>query len=67
MNEVMLMSRIALSVLPVVVAIFQAGAAAGQITLTGSGQAYPNKPIRMVTTVLLPGLPLGIRVGFARI
>ncbi len=54
----MLMCRIALSVLPAVVAIFQAGVVAGQTTSTVSelapdlirGQAYPNKPIRIVTT-----------------
>ena len=38
----MLMNRIAISVLAAVVALFQAGIAAGQ--------NYPNKPIRIVTT-----------------
>src|SRR5688572_33375868 len=38
----MLMCRIVISVLPAVMAIFQAGLAAGQ--------NYPNRPIRIVTT-----------------
>jgi len=46
----MLQSRFVVGPLWMGLMVMGTGAALGQATSTGSGQAYPNKPIRMVTT-----------------